>query len=275
MPSEGPGGAPSDPEPGKPAAPPSGEPEAFTPPATPPVMVGEDPAEGDVKVEKAAENLTSGDGKTRVGDEVRYTITLRNDGAGTAWMDAVVKDEVPRGLEPAAGTIRATLPGGGEVSVADDAYDAGTRTLAVAVGHLYGGQEARVEFTAVVTEDAVGADIGNVAAAVGDLPSKWDPDGDHPEPGKPFSPPGGWPDYEKDRPTVESPKAYPPGGEKVTAEKLARTEGEGSEKPKARPISGTKLAQTGDAALAAALPLLTAAAVAAGALLLARRRLRR
>ncbi len=275
VPSEGPGGAPSDPEPGKPAAPPSGEPEAFTPPATPPVMVGEDPAEGDVKVEKAAENLTSGDGKTRVGDEVRYTITLRNDGAGTAWMDAVVKDEVPRGLEPAAGTIRATLPGGGEVSVADDAYDAGTRTLAVAVGHLYGGQEARVEFTAVVTEDAVGADIGNVAAAVGDLPSKWDPDGDHPEPGKPFSPPGGWPDYEKDRPTVESPKAYPPGGEKVTAEKLARTEGEGSEKPKARPISGTKLAQTGDAALAAALPLMAAAAVASGALLLARRRLRR
>ncbi len=275
VPSEGPGGAPEGPEPGEPAAPPSGEPEAFTPPATPPVMVGEDPAEGDVKVEKAAENLTSSDGKTRVGDEVRYTIVLRNDGASTAWMDAVIKDEVPRGLEPAAGTIRATLPGGSEVSVADSAYDAGTRTLAVAVGHLYGGQEARVEFTAVVTEDAVGADIGNVAAAVGDLPSKWDPDGEHPEPGKPFSPPGGWPDYERDRPKAESPKAYPPGGEKVTAEKLARTEGEGSEKPKARPISGTRLAQTGDAALAAALPLLAAAAVTAGALLLARRRLRR
>ncbi|WP_217952136.1 DUF11 domain-containing protein [Adlercreutzia caecimuris] len=275
VPSEGPGGAPEGPEPGEPAAPPSGEPEAFTPPATPPVMVGEDPAEGDVRVEKAAENLTSDDGKTRVGDEVRYTITLRNDGAGTAWMDAVVKDEVPRGLEPAAGTIRATLPNGSEVSVADSAYDAGTRTLAVAVGHLYGGQEAKVVFTAVVTEDAVGADIGNVAAAVGDLPSKWDPDGEHPEPGKPFSPPSGWPDYERDRPKAESPKAYPPGGEKVTAGKLARTEGEGSEKTKARPISGTRLAQTGDAALAAALPLLAAAAVTAGALLLARRRLRR
>ena len=280
VPSEGPGGAPSDPEPGRPAAPPSGEPEAFTPPATPPVMVGEDPAEGDVKVEKTAENLTSSDGKTRVGDEVRYAIVLKNDGAGTAWMDAIVKDEVPEGLEPAAGTIKATLPGGAEVSVADSAYDAGTRTLAVAVGHLYGGQSATVVFTAVVTEDAVGADIGNVAAAVGDLPSKWDPDGEHPEPGKPFSPPGGWPDYEKDRPKVESPKAYPPGGEDVTAEKLARTEGEGgddedSKKPKARPIAGTKLAQTGDAALTAALPLLAAAAVGAGALLLARRRLRR
>ena len=282
VPSEGPSGAPEDPEPGRPAAPPSGEPEAFTPPATPPVMVGEDPAEGDVKVEKTAENLTSGDGKTRVGDEVRYTIVLKNDGAGTAWMDAVVKDEVPEGLEPAAGTIEITFPTGKTATVPDDAYDASTRILAVAAGHLYGGQEVRVCFTAVVTEKAVGADIGNVAAAVGDLPSKWDPDGEHPEPGKPFSPPGGWPDYERDRPKVESPKAYPPGGEDVTAEKLARTEGEGgddkdggSEKPKARPIAGTKLAQTGDAALAAALPLLAAAAVGAGALLLARRRLRR
>ena len=281
VPSEGPGGTPADPEPGKPTAPPADDPASFTPPVVPPVLVGDDPAEGDVKVEKAAENLTSGDGKTRVGDEVRYTIVLRNDGAGTAWMDAVIKDVVPRGLEVAAGSIRVTLPNGSEAGVADDAYDVGTRTLAVAVGHLYGGQEARVEFTAVVTEDAVGADIGNVAAAVGDLPSKWDPDGGHPEPGKPFSPPSGWPVYEKDRPTVESPKAYPPGDEKVTAEKLARTEGEGgddekgSEKTKAKPIAGTRLAQTGDAALAAALPLLAAAAVASGALLLARRRLRR
>ncbi|MEY8460914.1 isopeptide-forming domain-containing fimbrial protein [Eggerthellaceae bacterium 24-137] len=281
VPSKGPGGTPGDPAPGQPTTPPSADPVAFTPPATPPVMVGEDPAEGDVKVSKAAENLTSDDGKTRVGDEIRYTITLRNDGAGTAWMDAVVKDVVPKGLEPAAGTIKVMLPNGSEATVADTAYEVATRTLAVAVGHLYGGQEATVTFIAIVTEDAVGTDIGNVAAAVGDLPSKWDPDAEHPEPGKPFSPPEGWPDYEKDRPKVESPKAYPPGGENVTAEKLAQTEGEtddkstDSKKSKAKPIAGTKLAQTGDAALAAALPLAAAALVAAGALLLGRRRLNR
>ncbi len=279
-PSEGPGGAPADPDPGEPTPPPTGDPKAFTPPVSPPTLVGDDPADNDVKLAKTAENLTSDDGKTRVGDEVRYTVTLRNDGAGTAWMDAVIKDVVPRGLEVAAGTIKVVLPNGTEADVADTAYDVGSRTVAVAVGHLYGSQEAKLVFTAIVTEGAVGADIGNVAAAVGDLPSKWDPEGDHPEPGKPFTPPDGWPPYEQDRPKVESEKVYPPGGEKVTAEKLAHTKGDKKDdkdggKSKARPIAGTKLAQTGDTLLVTAALPLAAALLAAAALLLARRRLRR
>ncbi|EOS49625.1 DUF11 domain-containing protein, partial [Adlercreutzia caecimuris] len=163
VPSESPGSRPEGPDPGEPAEPPAGEPEAFSPPAVPPVVVGDDPAEGDVAIGKTAENTSRDDGTTRVGDTVRYEITLRNDGAGTSWMDAVIRDDVPRGLEPVSGTIRLTLPDGSEVSVDDAAYDPKTRVLAVACGHLYGGQEAVLVFDALVTGEAAGADIGNVA----------------------------------------------------------------------------------------------------------------
>ncbi len=43
-----------------------------------------------------------------------------------------------------------------------------TRILAVAVGHLYGGQEAALSFDALVTKDALDTDIGNVGTAFGD-----------------------------------------------------------------------------------------------------------
>lgn len=237
-------------------------------------MVADDPTEGDVKISKTAENLTSDDGQTRVGDEVRYTITLANDGPGTAWMDAIVKDTVPKGIEVGSGTIEVTFPTGATATLPDSVYDVPTRVLAVPVGHVYGGQTVTVTFIALVTESAVGVDIGNVAEAVGDLPSTWNPGGEHPEAGKPFSPPDGWPNYDRDRPKVQSDKAYPPGGENVSAVKLPSTDGgrgagdDGATKTK--PIDTTKLAQTGDAApVALALAILLASSLA---LLASRRR---
>ncbi|WP_217969394.1 isopeptide-forming domain-containing fimbrial protein, partial [Adlercreutzia caecimuris] len=158
-----------------------------------------------------AENLTRDDGATRVGDTVRYRIALSNSKPGTGWMDAVIRDDVPAGLEPVAGTLKLTLPDGNEIAVDDAAYDPKTRVLAVACGHLYGGQEAVLVFDALVTGEAASGDIGNVAVGLGTPPSAWDPDGDHPEPGQPFDPPGGWDAYEKSHPRVESDPAYPPG----------------------------------------------------------------
>lgn len=274
IPSKGPDSFPEGADPSKPAPPPTDDPVASTPPATPPVMVADDPTEGDVKISKTAENLTSDDGQTRVGDEVRYTITLANDGPGTAWMDAIVKDTVPEGIEVGSGTIEVTFPTGATATLPDSVYDVPTRVLAVPVGHVYGGQTVTVTFIALVTESAVGVDIGNVAEAVGDLPSTWNPGGEHPEAGKPFSPPDGWPNYDRDRPKVQSDKAYPPGGENVSAVKLPSTDGgrgagdDGATKTK--PIDTTKLAQTGDAApVALALAILLASSLA---LLASRRR---
>ncbi|WP_289637778.1 hypothetical protein, partial [uncultured Adlercreutzia sp.] len=184
----------------------------------------------------------------------------------TGWMDAVIRDDVPLGLEPLAGTIRLMLPGGAEVAVDDAAYDPKTRTLAVACGHLYGGQAAVLSFDALVTADAVGADIGNVALGYGTPPSAWDPDGTHPEPGAPFSPDGGWDAWEQGRGKAVSDPAYPPGAD-ASGGVL-----DGDEGGKRRTTIAHKLAQTGDALLAAALLPLTLALAAGAALLASRRR---
>ncbi|TGY66176.1 isopeptide-forming domain-containing fimbrial protein, partial [Enterorhabdus sp. NM05_H27] len=268
VPSESPGSRPEDPDPGKPAEPPAGEPEASSPPASPAPVVPGDPAEDDVAIAKTAENLTRDDGATHVGDTVRYRIALSNSGPGTGWMDAVIRDDVPEGLEPVSGSIRLTLPDGSEVAVDDAAYDPATRILAVAVGHLYGRQEAALVFDALVTGAAVGADIGNVAVGLGTPPSAWDPDGERPGPGAPFDPPGGWDDYERTHPRVESDPTYPPGAD-ASGGVLPGDEG-----GKRRTTIAHRLAQTGDALAAAAL-LPAALALAAGAALLASRRRQR
>ncbi len=269
--------APEPAEPGSPAEPPEGSGDtliAETPGATPPVIIPNDPSDGDVRVAKTAENATSADGKTRVGDTVRYRIVLANDGPGTGWMDAVIRDDVPRGLEPVSESIQMTLADGTVVPVSDEAYDEKTRRLSVSAGRLYGGQEIALAFDALVTEEAVGADIGNVAQALGTLPSQWDPDADggFPAAGEPFDPPAGWEAFDRASERVESAAAYPPG----TNEKGGVIPAENG----ATPDEGTtirlkRLAQTGDD-LAAGFALGAGAALAAAlALLLARRRLRR
>ena len=271
VPSENPGARPENPGPGKPAEPPAGEPEASSPPAEPAPVIPDDPAEGDVSIEKEAENLSRADGATRVGDTVRYRITLRNGGPATGWMDAVIRDDVPVGIEPVSETIRLALPDGSAAAVDDRAYDPSTRIIAVACGQLYGGQEVVLSFDALVTGDAVDADIGNVAVGYGTLPSDWDPDGYHPAPGEPFSPDGGWVAWEQGRQKVTTGAAYPPGADAsggVLPEDQA-----GTVDGKRNTTIAHKLAQTGDALAAAAL-LPAALALAAGALALASRRRR-
>ena len=151
------------------------------------------------------------------------------------------------------------------VAVDDAAYDPATRVLAVACGHLHGGQRVTLAFDALVTGAAVDADIGNVAVGLGTPPSSWDPDGEHPEPGAPFDPPEGWGAYEKSHGRVVSDPAYPPGVDRLGGV----IDGEADE----RTTIAHKLAQTGDA-LAAIAGTALAGALAAAALALASRRRR-
>ncbi|WP_304427093.1 hypothetical protein, partial [uncultured Adlercreutzia sp.] len=219
---------------------------------------------------KEVENLTRQDGTTRVGDTVRYTIVLRNNGPATSWMDAAIRDDVPEGLEPIAGTIRMALPDGTELEVPDEAYDHRTRVLAVAAGSLHGGLAVTLAFDALVTEAALDSDIGNTALAYGQPPSRWDPDGEHPEPGTPFDPPEGWEEYGRTREEIESPAAYPPGVTKNGG--VLPAEGPVDD---SATIAKTRLAQTGDALGRLAGTLAGAAAgslLVAGALALTTRR---
>ena len=273
VPSKDPGARPESPDAGRPATPPTDTPAATTPPAEPPAIIPDDPQDGDVAIAKSAENLSRGDGTTRVGDTVRYRITLRNDGPATGWMDAVIRDDVPAGIEPVSETIRLALPDGSAAAVDDQAYDPASRILAVACGQLYGGQEIVLTFDGLVTAEALDSDIGNVAVGYGTLPSEWDPAGYHPAPGEPFSPDEGWDAWEQGRQKVTTGAAYPPGVSAAGGVLPEETPGDADRK------KGTtirhKLAQTGDALAAAAL-LPVAAALAAGAgLLTSRRRMRR
>lgn len=274
IPSEDPDTVPSNPDPGKPTDPPADEPLASSDPVEPPTIIPDDPGRDDLSIAKTAENASRDDGTTHVGDTVRYCIALANSGPATGWMDAVIRDDVPHGLEPVAGTIRLSLPDGREVAVDDGAYDPATRILAVAVGHLYGGQEAALSFDALVTKDALDTDIGNVGTAFGTPPSQWDPDRPAPAPGDPFRPEEGWDGYIRSHESVSTDPVYPPG---VTTRGgiLQDADDSSTAREKQRTTIAHKLAQTGDA-LSLALLLSATLALAAGALVLAgRRRARR
>lgn len=274
IPSEDPDTVPSNPDPGKPTDPPADEPLASSDPVEPPTIIPDDPGRDDLSIAKTAENASRDDGTTHVGDTVRYCIALANSGPATGWMDAVIRDDVPHGLEPVAGTIRLSLPDGREVAVDDGAYDPATRILAVAVGHLYGGQEAALSFDALVTKDALDTDIGNVGTAFGTPPSQWDPDRPAPAPGDPFRPEEGWDGYIRSHESVSTDPVYPPG---VTTRGgiLQDADDSSTAREKQRTTIAHKLAQTDDA-LSLALLLSAALALAAGALALAgRRRARR
>lgn len=271
-PSDDPGRDPADPgwEPGEAVDPPAPgtEPVAESDPALPPEVRPDDPEGGDVAIVKTAENATRSDGTVHVGDTVRYEIRLWNSAPGTGWIDAVVRDDVPAGVEPVSGTISLALPDGSSVAVPDAAYDPASRILAVAVGRLYGGQEARLTFDALVTEDAVGADIGNVAAGYGTLPSQRGPGDPELVPGEPFTPAEGWDAYgaRRDVQTIRTDPVYPEG-----ADKNGGVIDDGEPADDSTTIA-RKLAQTGDRAMAAALGIAAAAALAACALCLASRR---
>ncbi|MEY8437596.1 isopeptide-forming domain-containing fimbrial protein [Atopobiaceae bacterium 24-176] len=146
--------------------------------------------EPDISVTKEAANLTHPDAKRAlVGDEVSYTITLANKGADTAWYSPVIRDTLPQGLEFVPGTLVLTRVDGTEQPVDDAVYVESTRTIAVYVDDLYGGESTRLTFTCRVTPDAQGTEGANVAFAFGTTPTeKWEEEHPTPDPDDPDNP---------------------------------------------------------------------------------------
>ena len=205
---------------------------------------------------KTAANVSRDDKTTRVGDTVRYTVVLANAKEHSMWYDAIIRDELPRGLDFIAGSAKITGADGTEHEVPDSAWDGTTRVLAVKAGDLPGGKSVTLVFDALVTEAAIGADIGNVASAHGTTPGEVDPDSvtggaKRPTPGEPFKPSEGWDKFLREHPGVDNADepAYAPG-----------TDAKGGVKP----ADKKPLAQTGDDVWALlGLPLLLCAAAAA------------
>ena len=222
-----------------------------------PKLEDDDEGPADVKLVKTAENLDRSDGSTHVGDTVRYTVTVSNAKPYSMWYDAVVRDEVPEGLEVLEKSIKLTDAAGTVHDVPDSAYDVRSRVLAVACGDLPGGASVSVTFDALVTEDAVGKDVGNTASAHGTLPSTREPGGAGTTPGGPFVPSEGWDSFIEGHPGVSNPDPVYPSAD-VNA-KGGIIGGEADDDKKHRTL--LYLAQTGDAARGA---LLVVAACVAG-----------
>lgn len=222
-----------------------------------PKLEDDDEGPADVKLVKTAENLDRSDGSTHVGDTVRYTVTVSNAKPYSMWYDAVVRDEVPEGLEVLEKSIKLTDAAGTVHDVPDSAYDVRSRVLAVACGDLPGGASVSVTFDALVTEDAVGKDVGNTASAHGTLPSTREPGGAGTTPGGPFVPSEGWESFIEGHPGVSNPDPVYPSAD-VNA-KGGIIGGDVDDGKKHRTL--LYLAQTGDAARGA---LLVVAACVAG-----------
>jgi len=123
----------------------------------------------DPYVHKTSENTTSTDDKTRVGDRVKYTITIGNDGSPKSlWTDAVLKDILPEGISLIYSSIR--LDGR---TPTFSSYDANTRELLITLWRgtgdigIVGGTSTVVTFDVLVDADAHGKTIANTVTVEG------------------------------------------------------------------------------------------------------------
>lgn len=168
---------------------------------------------------KVAENLTDGGGKVQVGDRVQYTLRAENSRYGSVWTGVSIVDALPQGLEIDLDSIYLTGPDGSKKALDAGVYDPASRTLAVFVGDIYGGEGYELVFEATIGADALGRDIGNTGEAYGGRPAEdgepghWGGSEDYPDqPGDPIEP-GEWP-VEADEPST-SDKVYPGTDEEV------------------------------------------------------------
>ena len=114
---------------------------------------------------KTSANLTSTDGKTRVGDKLRYTVVVGNSGAKSVWTSAVFTDALPAGVTLAGDVYDIVLLDG--VRPTFCSYNPATRTLQVTIGTIQAGQERVVTFDVTVNANAHGMNIKNAAAVDG------------------------------------------------------------------------------------------------------------
>lgn len=176
------------------------------------LIIPKDVQKGDIKVVKAASNLTRQSGSTQVGDKITYSITVSNVKPDSVWCDTVIKDQLPVGIEPVAGSFKLKTATGQEVAVADAVYNKAARTIALTAGTLYGGESATLTFQAEVTKDAIGKDIGNIAEVYGSQPKQKLPDPkdvDPDDPNLPANKPGNGGDDPDDPDNPDNPGTDP------------------------------------------------------------------
>ncbi|MCQ4950672.1 hypothetical protein, partial [Bittarella massiliensis (ex Durand et al. 2017)] len=99
---------------------------------------------------KVAENLKDGGGKVQVGDRVQYTLRAENSRYGSVWTGVSIVVALPQGLEIDLDSIYLTGPDGSKKALDAGVYVPASRTLAVFVGDIYGGEGYELVFEATI-----------------------------------------------------------------------------------------------------------------------------
>lgn len=253
---------------------------AKIPEPTPETPTVADPSLEDLRITLSAKNEMRMDGETQIGDEVTYTITLENRSTpDKPWLDVVARADIPVGLDFVSGSIVLVTADGQVINVPDNAYDPESRILAVNVGDIASGKDARVIFKAEATTEMENSDIGMIAKGYGTLPSQVDPDDESyvkPDPGTAFVPEEGWAAFEENHVVVTHTEKVYPNEKSETPDPVVDNNNNttklvsSADKPKT-----AKLAKTSDTTAATALGIGALALFAACALVIARRRMKR
>lgn len=106
--------------------------------------------------EKSYTNETRSDGTNMVGDKLKFTLNMTNNGYGSSWRYDKLVDKLPAGLSVDASTLR-LVNNGGTAQVLDPTdYDASTNTITIPPAlTLTDDQDATVTFEAQITKDAL------------------------------------------------------------------------------------------------------------------------
>ncbi|WP_304902833.1 hypothetical protein, partial [Adlercreutzia caecimuris] len=156
--------------------------------------------------------MTNPGAPVQPGQRVRYTITAKNEAAGSVWNAVTITDRLPACLDIDEGTLRLDNPSeplkGSLKAAAGSAAPVlgeyrlsapdgeGRRTLTAPAGRVYGASTATLTFECTVQADAAGpgiaSDLANIAEATGTRPDPEHPDKElpeNPEPSDPATPP--------------------------------------------------------------------------------------
>ena len=114
-------------------------------------------------VKKVGENLTSTDGKTRVGDVIKYTITVSNVGKdGSIWRDVILSDYLNEYV-----VFDETNKNNTVVTPGTWGYETDSRLFFAELGDIAKGQTKTVVFQVTVADNAYGKDITNFVTVEG------------------------------------------------------------------------------------------------------------
>lgn len=105
---------------------------------------------------KTYTNLSSTDGKNHIGDKLKFSLQITNDGYGANWHYKQLTDVIPEGLQIDASSLKLIDNSGNTTTLDSTNYDATNRTLTVPTNKaLTDNQSATVTFEANITSDAM------------------------------------------------------------------------------------------------------------------------